>query len=874
MNIVLSEDKQALLNHYLQELGYTPISSRSIELQTQENSVTLRSDRRPPIGRPIANTQVYILDTHLQPVPIGVRGELYVGGAGVARGYLNHSELTEEKFIPNPFGEGCLYKTGDLARYLADGNIEFLGRIDNQVKIRGFRIELGEIEAEIATHPQVREGVVIAREETGGNKYLIAYINSERESFSRRELRSFLQQKLPEYMIPAVFVVLEAFPLTPNGKIDRRALPTPDLANDRLEAFIAPRTPTEAAIAEIVASVLKLDRVGIYDNFFELGGHSLLATQVISRLQRTFSVELPTRILFESPTVAELEAIVLAYRQSGTELKESAISSVSREGNLPLSPAQGRLWYLDRLNERNASYNMFLAVEMQGELAVSVLERALAEIVRRHEVLRTRFELVDDVPVQIIEPTVKVKISVEDCQATEVQRLAQLSASVPFAIDTCPLLRVKLLRLSNSSHVLLLTVHHIISDGWSMGLLIQELSTLYQAFLAEKPSPLPELPIQYADFALWQQQRSRGDAYQAQIDYWKKQLADAPPLLELPTDKVRPPVQTFRGATRKFYLDRDLSEKLKTLSQKSGSTLFMTFLAVFVALLSRWSNRDDILVGTPIARRNREQIEDLIGFFVNTLVLRVDLTGNTSFLELLDRVRQVSLDAFDRQDVPFDRVVEAIKPERNLSYSPLFQVMFAWQNAPMGTLELPGLTLSTLEIDSETAKFDLTLAMAETPEGLRGWWEYNTDLFEAETIARLDAHFQTLLAAIVATPEQLVSQLPHLLSDRQRHQLLVEWNQTQIEYPYYKCIHELFEAQVERAPDAVAVAFEGSTLTYSELNHRANQLARYLQELGVKSEVLVGICLDRSLETIISLLAVLKAGGAYLPLDPTYPKDR
>jgi amino acid adenylation domain-containing protein len=857
-----------------------------------------------PIGKPIANTQVYILDPYLQTVPIGVTGELYIGGAGLAQNYHNLPELTREKFIPNPFVEvkiipqsphlpvspSRLYKTGDLARYRAalkdtashNGNIEFLGRIDNQVKIRGFRIEIGEIEAAISTHPQVRAVVVIAREETGGNKYLVAYIKSDRESFSRRELRSFLQQKLPEYMIPGVFVVLEAFPLTPNGKIDRRALPTPDVAKDRLEKFVAPRTPTETAVAAIVASVLKLDRVSIYDNFFELGGHSLLATQVISRLHRTFSVQLPMRSLFESPTVAELEAIVLAYRQGGTELRELTfakrglrlIAPRSRKGNIPLSPAQGRLWYLDQLNDRNASYNMFLAVEMQGELAVGLLDRALGEIIRRHEVLRTRFELVDDVPVQVIEPTVKVKISVEDCQAVEVQRLAQLSASVPFAIDTCPLLRVKLLRLSNSSHVLLLTAHHIISDAWSMGLLIQELSTLYRAFLAEKPSPLPELPIQYADFALWQQRRSREEAYKAQINYWKKQLADAPPLLELPTDKVRPPVQTFKGATRKFYLDRDLSEKLKTLSQKSGTTLFMNFLAVFVALLSRWSNRDDILVGTPIARRNHEQIEDLIGFFVNTLVLRIDLTGNPSFLELLARVRQVSLDAFDRQDVPFDLVVEAIKPERNLSYSPLFQVMFAWQNAPMGTLELPGLTLSTLEIDSATAKFDLTLAMAETPEGLRGWWEYNTDLFEAETIARLDDHFQTLLAAIVPTPEKLVSQLPHLLSDRQRHQLLVEWNQTQIEYPYSQCIYELFEAQVERSPDAVAVVFEGSRLTYGELNRRANQLACCLQRLGVKPEVLVGIYLDRSLETIVSLLGVLKAGGAYLPLDPTYPQDR
>ncbi|MEM8720136.1 MAG: amino acid adenylation domain-containing protein [Cyanobacteria bacterium P01_G01_bin.39] len=862
------------------------IWSTVYQVTTQDN----RAKSAVPIGQAIANTQVYILDSYLQTVPVGVTGELYIGGAGLARGYHNLPKLTQEKFITNPFSvnsqqstvnsqqlnHALLYKTGDLARYNANGNIEFLGRIDHQVKIRGFRIELEEIEAAIATHPQVQAGIVIARSDTEDNKYLAAYVTSSNgDSVSRRQLRSFLQQKLPEYMIPGIFVVLEAFPLTPNGKIDRRALPIPDLEHDRLEKFVPPRTPTESAIAEIMEVVLELDRVGIYDNFFELGGHSLLATQVISRLQRIFGVELPTRSLFESPTVVELETTVLAYRRGQTELSEpKIIPRRLKSGNIPLSPAQGRLWYLEQLSDRNASYNMFLAVEMQGEVQVSILEQALAEIIRRHEVLRTRFELVDDVPVQIIEPTVQVTISVADCQVSEVPGLAQQEANKPFALHTSPLLQVKLLRLSNSSHVLLITAHHIISDAWSMGLLIQELSSLYQAFLAGKPSPLPELPIQYGDFAVWQQQRVRGEEYQAQIDYWKQQLAGAPPLLELPTDKARPRVQTFNGATRKFYLDRDLSEQLKTLSQKTGTTLFMNLLAVFVALLSRWSNQEDIVVGTPIARRNQEQIEDLIGFFVNTLALRLDLTKNPSFSGLLAQVRQVSLDAFDRQDVPFDRVVEAIKPERNLSYSPIFQVMFAWQNAPMGTLELPGLTLSTLEIEGETAKFDLTLAMAEAETGLICWWEYNTDLFEAETIARLDSYFQTLLAAVVSTPDQPVSQLPALLSDRQRHQLLVEWNQTQSEYPHTKCIHELFADQVKRSPDAVAVAYEGSRLTYKELDVRANQLARYLQGLGVKSEFLVGICLDRSLEMIIGVLGVLKAGGTYLPLDPNYPQER
>ncbi|NER27105.1 MAG: amino acid adenylation domain-containing protein [Symploca sp. SIO1C4] len=845
-----------------------------------------------PIGRPIDNTSVYVLNKHLQLAPVGVVGELYLSGEGLARGYLHRQEITQERFIDNPFLPGSkLFKTGDLVRYLKDGNLEYLGRCDHQVKIRGFRIELGEIEAVLSTHPQVREVVVIAQEEQAGKKYLVAYIVPHDNSLSNRQLRNFLKQKLPEYMVPAAVVFLEALPLTPNGKINRRALPAPDLEQNREQEFVAPRTPTEEAIANIITSVLAIKQIGIHDNFFELGGNSLLATQVISRLQQTFSVELRLRYLFESPTVAELNALIWSTRQTGLELMIPAIEPVPRDQAMPLSWAQTRLWFLDQLNNHSAIYNMPTAMQINGKLQVAALEQTLAEIVRRHEVLRTSFSLLNDTPVQVIDSTATVSLSVvdlqefpEEQQSAQVHRLAILEANKPFELNICPLLRVTLLQLGGQSHVLLLTMHHIISDAWSMGVFIQELSTLYPAFLSAEPSPLPELPIQYADFAIWQQQWLSGELYAAKLNYWKQQLAGAPPLLELPTDKVRPPAQSFRGRSSKFEIDLALSKKLKTLSQKSGTTLFMTLLAVFVTLLSRYSGQDDILIGTPIANRNHQQIESLIGFFVNTLVLRIKLKAELSFSELLTLVRQVALEAYEHQDIPFEQVVEALQPERNLSNSPLFQVMFAWQNAPMGTWELPGLTLTTLEIESVTAKFDLTLAMTETEEGLRGWWEYSTDLFEADTISRMEAHFQTLLAAIAVSPELSVSQLPHMLTDRERHQLLVEWNQTEAEYAQSQCIHQLFEAQVERTPEAEAVVFVdeqnaisgklNSRLTYSQLNSRANQLAHYLQGLGVGPEVLVGICVDRSLEMIVGLLGILKAGGAYVPLDPAYPQER
>jgi amino acid adenylation domain-containing protein len=837
------------------------------------------------IGRPIANTQIYILNSFLHPVPIGVPGELYIGGAGVARGYLNRPELTAEKFIPDPFSTASgarMYKTGDLARYRPDGNIEFLGRADHQVKIRGFRIEPGEIEAALGQHLAVREAVVLAREDAPGEKRLVAYVVAERESLpTTTDLRHFLMEKLPEHMVPAVFVLLEALPLMPNGKVDRRALPSPDRSRPELaKAYVAPRTPTEELLAEIWAQLLDLERVGIHDNFFDLGGHSLLATQVVSRIRETFQVEIPLRRLFEVPTVAGLAESIEAARQAGPNLLAPPILPVPRNGDLALSFAQQRLWFFDQLEPGLPAYNIPAAVRLKGPLNLAALEQSLNEIVKRHESLRTTFGKVEGRPTQVIAPTLTIKLPVVDLRKlpasereTEVRRLVTAEAQRPFDLSQGPLLRGTVLRLGDEEHVGLLTMHHIVSDGWSTGILVREVATLYIAFCAGGSSPLHALPIQYADFAHWQRQWLQGEVLETQIAYWKKQLAGVPALIDLPTDQPRPAVQTFRGAHQSLVLPKHLQEGFKALGRQEGVTQFMTLLAAFQVLLYRYTSQDDLIVGTPIANRNRLETEGLIGFFVNALVLRTDLSGNPSFRELLRRVREVCLGAYGHQDLPFDRLVEELHVKRDLSRNPLFQVMFVLHHASLRTVELPGLTLSPVEGDSETAHFDLTLQILDTEQGLTAAFVYNTDLFEAGTIARMLGNFQTLLEAIVADPEQRLADLP-LLTETERQQLLIKWNDTKTDNPQDLCIHQIFEAQAERTPDAIAVVFEAEQLTYAELNRRANQLAHHLRTLGVGPEVLVAICVERSLEMIIGLLGILKAGGAFVPLDPAYPKER
>jgi amino acid adenylation domain-containing protein len=881
--------------------------------------VDLADDRLIPIGRPFPNTKIYILDQQLQPVPIGVPGELHLGGIGLARGYLKRPDLTDSKFIPNPFqtsrGETAkqssngdrLYKTGDLVRYLPDGNIEFLGRIDYQVKIRGFRVELGEIEALLAQHSEIRETVVIVREDVAGDKRLFAYIvPTHAQTFTIDDLRDFLSQYLPNYMIPNGWAILDAFPMTPNGKIDRRALLAYNPLNsvvttetiapiaNRLAnsitfltanpvdtSAISPTTRTEEILVGIWAKVLGLDTVSIHDNFFELGGHSLLAAKMIGYCCQSFERELSLRELFGSPTVVGLAQIIDRHQQPETKLSNYQI--IPRRANpdrAKLSFVQQRLWFLHQLQPHSTEYQFKLAIRLNGVLNRAALQQSLDTIIARHETLRTNFINEDGHPIQVIQAPQSLElrlIDLQDCPPTErdsqlTQRLKQ-EYQRPFNLAEDLILRGCLFKLAPAEHVLLLVTHHIVFDGWSIFILWQELSSLYSTFCQGLSSSLPELPIQYADFAQWQHQQLGDRELDHQLQYWKQQLAGANPLLELPTDYSRPPIQTYAGASQSFVINQDLVGSLKAIGIQDGATLFMVLLAAFKTFLYRYSGQEDIIVGTPFAGRNRAETDSLIGFFVNTLVLRTDCSGNPSFQKLLGRVRQIALSAHDNQDLPLDRLVQKLQPERSLSYNPLFQVMFVLQNAPSEQLQLPGLTLTPLAIENGTAMFDLTLTMEETEQGLCGDWEYNTDLFDAATITRMMGHFQTLLEAIVDRPQQRVSELP-LLTANQQHQLLVEWNNTSTKYPDDKCIHQLFEAQVEQNPNAIAVVFEDQQFTYRELNCRANQLAHHLQTLGVCTEVLVGLCIDRSLEMVVGILAILKAGGAYVPLDPAYPTER
>ncbi|MCC5659230.1 amino acid adenylation domain-containing protein [Nostoc sp. XA010] len=838
----------------------------------------------PPIGKPIANTQTYILDKYLQPVPIGVPGELYIGGVSLARGYLNRPELTQEKFILNPFdetGESRLYKTGDLVRYLTDGNIEYFGRIDNQVKIRGFRIELGEIEAVLGQHSDVQAVCVIAREDTPVDKRLVAYVVPHQHCIlSINELRQFLKAKLPEYMIPNAFVILESLPLTPSGKVDRRVLPAPDLHSELKAKYIAPRTPVEEMLAQIWAQVLKVEQVGIHDNFFELGGHSLLATQLVSRIRNIFKVELPLRELFAKATVAELAQAIEQLQQQDLDMSALPILPRPKNADLPLSFAQQRLWFLDKLEPNSALYNLPIALRLVGNINQVTLEQSLQEIIYRHEALRTNFVAVNGQPTQIIQTQPNWTVSTVDFkhlstteQEIAVQQLAQKQAIQPFDLASEALIRATLVVLNETEHILLICMHHVVSDAWSIGVFVQELAALYNAYSQGRPSPLTPLAIQYADFAIWQRNWLQENVLESHLSYWQQQLKDAPALLSLPTDRPRPAVQTFAGAHQEFVLSVELTNRLVKLSQEQGCTLFMTLLAAYDTLLYRYTGSDDILLGSPIANRDRSEIEGLIGFFVNTLVMRTNLAGNPSFSELLTRVREMAMDAYSHQNLPFEMLVEALQPQRDLSHTPLFQVMFALQNAPISEVELTGLTISSLPATGATSKFDLSLLMQNTAAGLVGVWEYSTNLFDASTIERLTEHFVTLLEGIVANPQQKISQLP-LLTEVEQQQLLVEWNDTQADYLQHKCIHQLFEEQVERIPDAVAVVFGNRQLTYGELNSRANQLAHYLKSLGVGADVLVGLYVERSLETIVGILGILKAGGAYVPLDPDYPQER
>ncbi|HEU4558809.1 MAG TPA: amino acid adenylation domain-containing protein [Longimicrobium sp.] len=847
------------------------------------------------IGGPLPNVATYVLDPALLPVPVGVAGELYVGGAGVARGYLERPAMTAERFVPDPFGGEAgarLYRTGDRVRWMADGTLEYLGRLDVPVKVRGFRVELGEIEARLAEHAAVRDAVVLAREDEPGDRRLVAYCVAD-EGVDVESLRAHLAERLPGYMGPAAFVRLNAFPLTASGKVDRRALPAPEGDALATRGYEAPDGETEQALAGIWAEVLRAERVGRQDSFFDLGGHSLLAVRVISRVRQALGVEAEIGDLFVRPVLADFaRGLETAARAEAT-----AITPVERTAPIPLSFAQQRLWFLERMGNLGSTYHIPAHLRLKGELDRDALARALNRIVARHEALRTTFAEVGGVPEQRIAPAEASGFTLVEhdlsgilplsartergggrgegpAAEAELQRLLSEETSAPFDLERGPLIRGRLIRLAADDHVLLITMHHIVSDGWSMGVLFGELSALYAAHRQGREADLPELPVQYADYAAWQREWIGGELLERQASYWERALAGAPELLELPTDHPRPQKQDFAGGSVDVELDEELTAALKALSQRHGATLFMTLLAGWATVLARLSGQDDVVVGTPSANRGQAEIEGLIGFFVNTLALRVELSGATTVAELLGQVRARALEAQRHQDVPFEQVVERLRPVRSLAHTPVFQVTFAWQNAPDESLDLPALHSAAVPGPAhETAKFDLTLSLGESGDRIVGALNYASALFERSTVERWAGHLRRVLQEMVADESRRVERLALLGAD-ERSRVVEEWNRTAADFPVDACIHDLFEAQVERTPEAAAVVFEGEELTYAELNARANRLAHHLRDLGVGPDTRVAVCVDRGLEMMAGLLAVLKAGGAYVPLDPAYPAGR
>ncbi len=853
-----------------------------------------------PIGKPIGDRRMYVLDQWMNMTPIGVVGEAYIAGASVARGYLRRPELTGERFVPDPYGAqggGRLYRTGDLVRWRRGGTLEFVGRNDFQVKVRGFRIELAEIEAQLLQYDGVKEAVVVAQEDSAGSKRLVVYYTeqsavSTRHSahsafraegvrdgghgYSPEELRGYLEQRLPEYMVPAAFVRVEAWPLTPNGKLDRKRLPAPDgnvLAVDRYEE---PQGEIETTLAAIWREVLEVKNVGRHQDFFALGGHSLLAVAMITRVRETLGLEVEVGDVFVHPRLSEFASKIAGGKQA----QLPSITKADRSRSLPLSYAQQRLWFLAQMEGVSEVYHIPFGVRLAGKLDRNALGMALDRIVHRHEALRTTFVVADGEPVQRIAAVENSRFLLLDHDVRQhadpesgLRQLYEEEAHASFDLQAGPLIRGRLVRQAEDQYALLITMHHIVSDGWSIAVLFNELSMLYRAFARGEADPLPELDVQYPDYAVWQRNWMQGEVLRQQAEYWKTTLTDAPALLELPTDHVRPADQEYAGAMLEVMLDEGLTAGLKELSKQYGATLYMTLLVAWAALLGRLSGQQDILIGSPVANRRQGELERLIGFFVNTLVLRTDLSKRPRVGELLERVKSQSLGAQQHQDIPFEQVVEIVQPERSLAHGPLFQVMFAWQNAPRGALDLVGLKAVGLEMASHrVARFDLTMSLWEVDERIAGGVEYATALFEKATIIRYMEYWRRMLQGMVSGSEQMVDCL-ELLSLGERNQLVHDWNQTDATYPQ-KCVHELFEDQVKRNTEALAVECEGQTLTYGELNRRANQLAHYLKRAGVGPEVRVGICMERSLEMVIGLLGILKAGGAYVALDPEYPAER
>ncbi|MFP7692758.1 non-ribosomal peptide synthetase DhbF [Bacillus subtilis] len=833
----------------------------------------------PPIGKPIWNTQVYVLDNGLQPVPPGVVGELYIAGTGLARGYFHRPDLTAERFVADPYGPPGtrMYRTGDQARWRADGSLDYIGRADHQIKIRGFRIELGEIDAVLANHPHIEQAAVVVREDQPGDKRLAAYVVAD-AAIDTAELRRYMGASLPDYMVPSAFVEMDELPLTPNGKLDRKALPAPDFSTSVSDR--APRTPQEEILCDLFAEVLGLARVGIDDSFFELGGHSLLAARLMSRIREVMGAELGIAKLFDEPTVAGLAAH-LDLAQSA----RPALQRAERPEKIPLSFAQRRLWFLHCLEGPSPTYNIPVAVRLSGELDQGLLKAALYDLVRRHESLRTIFPESQGTSYQHILDADRACPELHVTEIAEKELSDRLAEAVRYSFDLAaePAFRAELFVIGPDEYVLLLLVHHIVGDGWSLTPLTRDLGTAYAARCHGRSPEWAPLAVQYADYALWQQELLGNEddpnsLIAGQLAFWKETLKNLPDQLELPTDYSRPAEPSHDGDTIHFRIEPEFHKRLQELARANRVSLFMVLQSGLAALLTRLGAGTDIPIGSPIAGRNDDALGDLVGLFINTLVLRTDTSGDPSFRELLDRVREVNLAAYDNQDLPFERLVEVLNPARSRATHPLFQIMLAFQNTPDAELHLPDME-SSLRINSVgSAKFDLTLEISEdrladgTPNGMEGLLEYSTDLFKRETAQALADRLMRLLEAAESDPDEQIGNLD-ILAPEEHSSMVTDWQSVSEKIPH-ACLPEQFEKQAALRPDAIAVVYENQELSYAELNERANRLARMMISEGVGPEQFVALALPRSLEMAVGLLAVLKAGAAYLPLDPDYPADR
>ncbi len=832
-----------------------------------------------PIGKPLPGVHLTVRDNLGRRMPVGVPGELFIGGIGLARGYHAREDLTRTKFILEKDGNRY-YRSGDKVVWMPDGNLYFLGRIDDQIKWRGYRIEPGEIEAVIKKWQGVSNAVVVLREDNPGDKRLVAYIIGENGSIDQiDELRKFMLDQLPEYMMPSFFVNIETLPLTTSGKVDFRSLPEP--VSEGLERKFDPaRNTRDEILLGLFADVLQLEKVGIHEDFFLLGGHSLLATQLVSRIRATFNVDFPMRSLFDLRTTAKVSDEISKLLSSEGQPQSKLIENVSRAGPIPVSYSQQRLWFIDQLEPGNLFYNIPMVVEIKGELQSELIKKVFYEIVNRHEVLRTSYRNEKGTPVQIVHQKYDIDIAFYDVSAESgierqrsAQRYIEREVRKAFNLSEPPLLRAAIVKVERQNHIVVLVVHHIAADGWSMNILLREITVIYQALKEGVEHGLHQLPVQYGDYSVWQRGWLDSSALQDQLSYWKKKLNGAPPLLDLPTDKPRPPVKTSNGSKISFSLNPLVSREIKKICHREGVTIYMFLLASFTTLLYRYSQQDDISLGTAIANRTRKEVEGLIGFFVNTLVLRTDLSGDPSFRELLSRVRETTLQAFDNQDLPFEMLVDAIQPERNLSYTPLFQVGFDVQESIGLDIQFPGFSINKVDISSGIVAYDLLMSFYSGEEYISATIEFNTDLYTQKTIVSMSKHLETIISSIIGDIDQKISLVP-LLTDEEKRLILQNWNDTDDEMEVETCFHRRFENTVNAQPGSIALKFQDRVLTYDELNRKCNQLARFLHKKGIAPDDIVGVFTDRCFETIISNVAVMKAGAAFLPLDPNYPNDR